>query len=74
MPRFEIAVRVEHIRTYTVEAEDGHEALAKYQAGDADDPDDDMKVLSTWNELGDTAEVYTTDDIRTLVATADGDV
>ena len=74
MPHFEIAVRAEHIRTYTVEAENGHEALAKYQAGDADDPNDDMKTLPTWVELGNTAEVYTTDGLFTLVATADGDV
>ena len=68
MQRFEIEVRVEHIRTYTVEAEDGHEALEKYQAGLAEFDSDDMKTLATWDELGDTAEVYTT------VATADGDV
>ena len=74
MERFEIAVPMKHWRFYTVQAEDGHEALEKYQAGLAEFDSDDMKTLSTWVELGDKAEVYTTDELRTLVATADGDV
>ena len=79
MEHFEIEVKVQHIRTYTVIAEDGHQALAKYQEGRAFF--DDRKTLSqnnsslvTQEELGDTAEVYTTDVTRTLVATADGEV
>jgi hypothetical protein len=72
--QYEIEVTMTHIRTYFVEAEDGHDALAKYQAGKAEFDNDDMKLLETWEEDGDTAEVYTTDGLHTLVATADGDV
>ena len=74
MPLFDIEVQVTHNRTYSVEAEDGHDALAKYQAGQAEFDNDDMKDLGSWAEDGDTAEVYTTDGLHTLVATADGDV
>ena len=72
--QYEIEVTMTHIRTYFVEAEDGHDALAKYQAGKAEFDNDDMKLLETWEEDGDTAEVYTTDGLHTLVAPADGDV
>jgi hypothetical protein len=72
--RFEIEVTITHTRTYSVEADTGHEALAKYQANEAEFDNDDMKDLGSWDEDGDTAEVYTTDGLRTLVATADGDV
>jgi hypothetical protein len=68
MPQFEIEVQVTHTRTYWVEADDGPEALAKYQEDLAGYPTD------SWEEDGDTAEVYTTDGLHTLVATADGDV
>ena len=74
MPQFEIEVTMTHTRTYTVEAKDGHHALAKYQADKAEFDNDDMKDLGSLVEDGDTAEVYTTDGLRTLVATADGDV
>tara|TARA_R110000824_G_scaffold3953_7_gene18839 strand:- start:357 stop:581 length:225 start_codon:yes stop_codon:yes gene_type:complete len=74
MSQFEIEVTVTHTRTYTVEAKDGHDALAKYQADEAEFDNDDMQILGSWVEDGDTAEVYTTDGLRTLVATADGDV
>jgi hypothetical protein len=74
MPQFEIEVQVTHTRTYSIEADDGPEALAKYQAGDAEFDNDDTKDLRSWIEDGDTAEVYSTDGLRTLVATADGDV
>ena len=36
MPQFEIEVQVTHTRIYWVEADDGPEALAKYQAGGAE--------------------------------------
>ena len=47
MEHFEIEVKVQHIRTYTVIAEDGHQALAKYQEGRAFF--DDRKTLSQNN-------------------------
>jgi hypothetical protein len=74
MTQFDIEVQVTHTRTYSVEAENGHDALAKYQAGEAEFDNDDMTDLGSWDEDGDTAEVYTSDGLRTLVATADGDV
>jgi hypothetical protein len=72
--QYEIEVTMTHIRTYTVEADTGHEALAMYQADEAEFDNDDMKDLGSWVEDGDTAEVYAMDGNRTLVATADGDV
>ena len=74
MPQFEIEVQVTHTRIYWVEADDGPEALAKYQAGGAEFDNDNTEDLGPSEEDGDTAEVYTTDGPRTLVATADGDV
>ena len=74
MPQFEIEVTMTHTRTYTVKAKNGHDALAKYQSNEAEFDNDDMQILGSWVEDGDTAEVSTTDGLRTLVATADGDV
>jgi hypothetical protein len=73
MPQFDVEVQVTHTRTYSVDAKDGHDALTKYQANQSKFDNDDMNDLGTWCEDGDTAEVYTTDGLRTLVATADGE-
>ena len=50
MPLFDIKVEVTHIRTYSVEAVDANDALAKYQRGDAEFDNDDLKLLETWEE------------------------
>lgn len=71
MPTFEVQVQVNHTRTYTVDAEDGDEALARYAAGEAEFQDDDLHLLSTWVEQGDTAEVYSTDEAHTLLVVAE---
>jgi hypothetical protein len=50
LEQYAITVEVSHIRTYTVTAASSEEALAKYQDGQAEFDNDDLKLLETWEE------------------------
>ena len=86
-PEFQIEVQVTHTRTYHIAGVDAHDALARWQADQFYEGDftesywyEDNRQEPPWEapisytEKLDTAEVYSTDGLHTLLATADGDL